>query len=137
MDAFAGSTEYRPVVGLGFYNAPYLYANGSYFQPTPIVTYNANPGYGNTVIETSGPGGSGFRPRFMRNASGYIDPVQGNTYPRQWTTYVYYTNTQINQYNSDTCPGGTGSGYTGFRTIGQRASALVKLQLLSKDSGFG
>lgn len=107
---FSGAEAYRPVTGLGFYNAPYLYANGLYYQLTPIATYNANPGYSDVVIETSGPNNSGFRPRFARNQYGYIDPVPGSN-PRQWQTYVYYTSSQLG-LNSD-----TGCDYTQYNKV--------------------
>lgn len=107
---FSQQEAYRPVVGLGFYNAPYPYANGTYYNYSPITIYNSNPGYSSVVIETSGVNNSGFRPRFARNQYGYIDPVPGSN-PRQWTTYVYYTSNQVGQ-NSD-----TGCNYTTWTTV--------------------
>jgi hypothetical protein len=34
---FAGQRAYTPLVALAFYNAPYVYRNGSYLNWTPIV----------------------------------------------------------------------------------------------------
>jgi len=104
---YANQEKYRPLVALGFYNAPYLYngtciANGGWCSPQPVATYNANPGYSNAAIETSGPNNSGFRPRFARNQYGYIDPVPASN-PRQWVAYVYYTNSQIGQDSDMGC----------------------------------
>jgi hypothetical protein len=108
---FAGQRAYLPVVALAFYNAPYIYRNGSYFNTTPIVACSATssgdqcgnpppmPTYSNALIETSGPSNSGSEPRFARNQYGYVDPIPGSN-PPQWQAYVYYTSSQIG-LNSD------------------------------------
>lgn len=105
---FSGQAAYRPVVGLGFYNAPYSPSyNGQWIASQPIATFNSNPGYYNTVIATTGVNNSGFRPRFARNPNGYLDPAPGN----HWITYVYYTSNQVG-LDSDTA-----DNYTQYQNV--------------------
>ena len=110
---FEGQTRYSPLVGLGFYSAPYTYKNGAWFSDGMVgEVYKSNPGYYDAVIETSGPNNSGFSPRFARNLYGYVEPVSYN--PTTWKTFVYYNNSQINENDTDGCPS-AGFSINGFR----------------------
>ena len=107
---YLGQRAYRPIVGLGFYNAPYRYRDGVNFNLTPIATFKTNPLYSDAVIETTGTNNNGFRPRFARNQYGYLDPVAGSN-PRQWQTYVYYTSSLIGADSDSECD------YTKYATV--------------------
>ena len=115
---YAGLSSWRPLNMLAAYNHPYLYKSGTYYGLPGGETYNGNPGFSDSVIETSAVSGnnSGFRPRFARNAYGFITPVSES--PRKWKTWVFYNPQQINTSNSLDCSSNVFS-VDGFRNFDQ------------------
>lgn len=77
--------------GLGFYNDPV--PNGRYPQGGTFID-----GTWETWFSDAGEA-RGNSPRFARDPYGYLQPI--SDYPKRWSTYVYYDDSQI--HRSATC----------------------------------
>ena len=108
-----GQAKYNYMDGVAFYPNPAPFQTQSISQVGYIL-----PGPIESVTSDSN-GGHGFRPRFARDANGYI-PASGG-YPNTWSTYLYYNDSQINVNNSDGGSDCSGS-YTNWGSSQQRFS---------------